>query len=674
VHNTNVAVALLYETQELGRHLRDALTSLGTPIVYEAAPANLDLAALENSGARVVVVNLGADDNDALDDVYGLLEDDRYSVVFNDAQASSALSGWDQARWARHLAAKILGDVDIDPPRPEGAEAIPAPPHVQHSADAGGVGLADVDEIEMPQEPEATYDTRLRSIEAAAPDEHAPVAGNPLELLESRYDEMNQPATAAFPSPPPPAADAFDFSTLEALTGVTAPPAAPVSTMTFAPEFLDDEGPTPTSAAEPIEEPPPTPIHALELTDDPLAVVETTQAPRAPADDVDDFDLAALDKLFADDPHTPDIESVVLESVPLESMPHESASLDVGDLGDFDALDTLRLDDVADHVDAPGTGTPGLSLMDDIAYEAAPAPTPSDAAPSPTTLKLAAAADWSLEDMLTEGDAPPPLPSAKIPSGPANFGIEKVSAAEYLAPPTENTAQPPVPDGGISFELMPMEEAIAPQAIEREVVRETWLTPETAALPKIRRVWVLGASIGGPEAVREFLGEFPRDYPALFLLAQHMGVEFVDLMAQQMAKSTPLTVRTPTHGERVGHGEVVIVPTTHRMQIDPEGIVVLERSNDEGAYSPSIDRVLRDVADRYGANAGAIIFSGMTTDSVEGCKYLAGKGGTIYAQHPDTCVVSSMIDGVVEAGVVKFLGAPKELAEQLLGETKKGKR
>jgi two-component system chemotaxis response regulator CheB/chemosensory pili system protein ChpB (putative protein-glutamate methylesterase) len=266
------------------------------------------------------------------------------------------------------------------------------------------------------------------------------------------------------------------------------------------------------------------------------------------------------------------------------------------------------------------------------------------------------------------------LPSAKIPSGPANFGIEKVSAAEYLAPPTENTAQPPVPDGGISFELMPMEEAIAPQAIEREVVRETWLTPETAALPKIRRVWVLGASIGGPEAVREFLGEFPRDYPALFLLAQHMGVEFVDLMAQQMAKSTPLTVRTPTHGERVSHGEVVIVPTTHRMQIDPEGIVVLERSNDEGAYTPSIDRVLCDVADRYGANAGAIIFSGMTTDSVEGCKYLAGKGGTIYAQHPDTCVVSSMIDGVVEAGVVKFLGAPKELAEQLLGETKKGKR
>jgi len=72
--------------------------------------------------------------------------------------------------------------------------------------------------------------------------------------------------------------------------------------------------------------------------------------------------------------------------------------------------------------------------------------------------------------------------------------------------------------------------------------------------------------------------------------------------------------------------------------------------------------VLRDVADRYGAAASAIIFSGMTTDAVEGAKYLASKGGAVYAQHPDTCVVSSMVDGIVEAGIVKVLGAPKELA------------
>ena len=126
----NTAVALVCEARDLGRHLRDALASMGTPIVYEATPAELDLAALEKSGARVVVVNLDAEVEAHLDEVYGLLEDDRYCVVFNDASASSSLSGWDQARWARHLAAKIVGNANIDPPRPIGAEAVPAPRHV----------------------------------------------------------------------------------------------------------------------------------------------------------------------------------------------------------------------------------------------------------------------------------------------------------------------------------------------------------------------------------------------------------------------------------------------------------------------------------------------------------------------------------------------------------------
>ena len=104
------------------------------------------------------------------------------------------------------------------------------------------------------------------------------------------------------------------------------------------------------------------------------------------------------------------------------------------------------------------------------------------------------------------------------------------------------------------------------------------------------------------------------------------------------------------------------------------GLVVLERVASDGAYSPSIDRVLRDVADKYAANASAIIFSGMTSDAVEGSKYLASKGGAIYAQHPDSCVVSTMVDGVIEAGIVKFLGAPNELAGQLTAEAMKIKR
>jgi chemosensory pili system protein ChpB (putative protein-glutamate methylesterase) len=673
--NTNVA--LLYQTQELGRHMRDALTSLGTPIVYEAATDHLDPGALKQSGARVVIVNLDPALEAHLDEVYGLLEDDRYSVVFNDAQVSSELSGWDQARWARHLAAKIMGEADIDPPRPEGAESIPTPAPVVADSRPPSAQVdeeTEADEIDMVSEPEAGYDARLQSIVDSVL--HAPAAetgtGNPQDMLESRYDEMNQPATAAYPSSSPPPADDFDFSTLEALTITPAPPPAETpAAPTFAHEFLDDE---PSIQVESVGTIPQT-APAMDVGESNVEQFPENSLESDP--DLEVFDLAALDKLFGDDA----AEVSSRTPVPTED---EVPSIDVGDLGDLGDLGEFgELDSVAsidtDHAAPAAKETaeniavpPHLSLADEIHFDGPLADEPKEPSPSVSPLRLAAAADWSLEDML-EGDEPPAGPA---PTGRAEFGIETVSAAEYLAPPTENTAPPPpMPDmDGFSLELMPLEEAVAPQAVEREAV-ESWLDPDKVVVPpKIRRVWILGASIGGPEAVREFLSELPRDYPALFVLAQHMGAEFVDLMAQQLAKSTPLTVRTPTHGERVGHGEVIIVPTTHRLQVDPEGIVVLERTSNDGAYSPSIDRVLHDFADRYGAHAGAIIFSGMTTDSVEGAKYLASKGGMVYAQHPDSCVVSSMVDGVIEAGVAKVLGTPKELADLLLAESAKNKR
>jgi two-component system chemotaxis response regulator CheB/chemosensory pili system protein ChpB (putative protein-glutamate methylesterase) len=161
----------------------------------------------------------------------------------------------------------------------------------------------------------------------------------------------------------------------------------------------------------------------------------------------------------------------------------------------------------------------------------------------------------------------------------------------------------------------------------------------------------------------------PKDYPALFLLAQHMGAEFMALMAQQLVKTTALTVRTPTHGERVGHGDIVVVPTTHRLRVDVQGVILLEAlAESDLAHSPSIDQLLHDVADRFGSNAGVIVFSGMAEDAVEGSRYLSAKGGKIYVQDPQTCVISSMVDGVLATGLVQFTGSPKELAERILDE------
>ena len=603
--DSRVAVAMLCEAGEFGERLRESMASLGTPIVYEATPHALDREALARSRANVVVINLYAQNDADLDEVYSLLDDARYRVVFNDDEFSGGLTGWDQARWMRHLVAKVLGDSYTDPPRPAGAQAVPTPIVANTAAPAQH---DDARSAETSDELAATGATAV-AIDAA----HLAAGGD---------------TGAPFAAPPAALAGArVNMSDLDALVdGPHLSLAAPVCSA------LDDLAMPAASHDAPTTE-----NHALDAVE---------------LSDLDGLSLDFDDEAF-------------YGPVP----PPLPAAVDLFAERDFDD-EALDFDSIAVTTDVSTIdfeGDADLHTDFDLSHSHSANPPEGPAATLPTTAADTAMSsvafasnEWTLEDVLD--DIPPP---PRVSAGAPAFGIEKLRAEEFLAPAVDADAAHPfeVPHG-LSLELIPLDEAVAPTPVEA-ASRENWFDPD-GAKPKVRRVWVLGASIGGPEAVREFLAALPRDYPALFLLAQHLSDEFVDMMAKQLAKATALTVRTPIHGARVGHGEVVVVPNGKRLLVDAQGVVVLERDAEEAAFSPSIDRVLHDAADRFGSHAGAIIFSGMTDDAVAGCRYLAAKGGLVYAQRQDTSVVSTMIDGVCEAGIVSFLGSPQELAEKLL--------
>jgi two-component system chemotaxis response regulator CheB/chemosensory pili system protein ChpB (putative protein-glutamate methylesterase) len=278
---------------------------------------------------------------------------------------------------------------------------------------------------------------------------------------------------------------------------------------------------------------------------------------------------------------------------------------------------------------------------------------------------------WSLEPLDENTVVTPPEGKASA------FGIETMSATEFMTPEDDTPVTAPPITEGLSLELMPMEDAVAPEEFAAVVPTSAGMRLESdrgagklkvGSGAQLSRVVVLGASIGGPEAVRDFLGRLPRNFPALFVLAQHMGDEFLELMSAQLAKAVQLTVRTPTHGERVGHGEVVIVPTRQRMQIDSEGVITLSALIERTAYSPSIDQVLRDVADEFGTRAGAIVFSGMAQDAIEGSKYMQAHGGAVWVQDPDTCTISTMVESVRQTGAVGFVGSPEKLAAKMIAD------
>ncbi len=176
-------------------------------------------------------------------------------------------------------------------------------------------------------------------------------------------------------------------------------------------------------------------------------------------------------------------------------------------------------------------------------------------------------------------------------------------------------------------------------------------------------VWVLGASIGGPEAVKRFLARIPVELPVAFVLAQHLGEGFVSLLATQLDRISCFKVKEAQAGDVLKHGEVIVVPIEQRMILDEQGQVKFLDEKWKGHYKPSIDSVIKDVCTSYKERAGVIIFSGMGADGVLASQKFAEQyQGNIWAQNSDTCVVSSMPDSVRKANLVSYSGSPEALA------------
>lgn len=119
-----VRVALLARPGDARDQLRHALAELGARLVAEGDPAELDPGQVASEKPTVFVVSLEPAIEDSLARFEDLLATPGIDVMYDDAETTRQLDGWDLARWARHLAAKLVG-TDLLPPAPGGSDHVP---------------------------------------------------------------------------------------------------------------------------------------------------------------------------------------------------------------------------------------------------------------------------------------------------------------------------------------------------------------------------------------------------------------------------------------------------------------------------------------------------------------------------------------------------------------------
>jgi two-component system chemotaxis response regulator CheB len=210
----------------------------------------------------------------------------------------------------------------------------------------------------------------------------------------------------------------------------------------------------------------------------------------------------------------------------------------------------------------------------------------------------------------------------------------------------------------------------------------------TNASAVVPAIIALGASTGGPKALQEILPLFPRDLAVPILIVQHMPPGFAGPFAHRMNILCSVIVREASHGEPIQPGVVYIAPAGAHMTVERKSlsrtIVCLHRGSldshapgtqaEDCQHIPSIDILMKSVADVFRNLAVGVIMTGMGSDGAQGMKAIFSQGGLTLGQDEASCTVYSMPRACAELGVLTRVVPLSEIPAQILQATRYRRR
>lgn len=154
----------------------------------------------------------------------------------------------------------------------------------------------------------------------------------------------------------------------------------------------------------------------------------------------------------------------------------------------------------------------------------------------------------------------------------------------------------------------------------------------------------IGASTGGTEAVRVALERIPQKAPGV-VVVQHMPPVFTKTFAERLNGCCAISVREASDGDVVNDGEALIAPgDMHMRVVKAHGVfkVSISKGDKVKGHRPSVDVMMRSVAQAAASRAVGVVLTGMGSDGSDGLREMRLAGARTLAQDEATSVVFGM--------------------------------
>ena len=193
--------------------------------------------------------------------------------------------------------------------------------------------------------------------------------------------------------------------------------------------------------------------------------------------------------------------------------------------------------------------------------------------------------------------------------------------------------------------------------------------PATGALiESTDQVIAVGASTGGPEALKELLVRLPADCPGM-VVVQHMPVEFTRVFADRLDSLCTVRVQEAGDGDRVLTGHALVAPGGFHMRLTRTGATYLVKLDTEppvNRHRPSVDVLFNSCSETAGPNAVGVIMTGMGDDGARGLLAMRNAGARTLVQDEATCVVFGMPKAAIDLGGAERVLPLGQLADAVL--------
>ena len=151
-----------------------------------------------------------------------------------------------------------------------------------------------------------------------------------------------------------------------------------------------------------------------------------------------------------------------------------------------------------------------------------------------------------------------------------------------------------------------------------------------------RAIVVLGASLGGLDALRTMLSALSTSFPWPLVIAQHRSSEDVsDMLPLMLQRACALPVSEAEDKDAMVGGHVYLAPPDYHLLVE-NGALALSTEARVSHARPSIDVLFDSAVAAYGPLVVAVVLTGASADGARGAARVKAAGGLLLVQDPAT--------------------------------------